>query len=57
MNRFDCDDYPLGSALEFLRSLWRVNHALEKLSSAWTGFRRDGTATPRHPLRRQVSRP
>jgi MarR family transcriptional regulator, organic hydroperoxide resistance regulator len=32
----NCDErasYPLGAALEFLRSLWRLNHALEKLSS------------------------
>ena len=27
------DAYPLGPALEFLRRLWRLNHALEMLSS------------------------
>lgn len=26
------DDYPLGPPLEFLRRLWRLNHALERLS-------------------------
>jgi DNA-binding MarR family transcriptional regulator len=26
-------DYPLGAALDFLSRLWRLNHALEKLSS------------------------
>lgn len=27
------DAYPLGPALEFLRSIWRLNHALERRSS------------------------
>jgi DNA-binding MarR family transcriptional regulator len=27
-------DYPLGPALDFLRRLWRLNQALEKLSSS-----------------------
>ena len=27
------EDYKLGAALDFLRCLWRLNHALEKLSS------------------------
>jgi DNA-binding MarR family transcriptional regulator len=27
------EDYPLGHALEFLRRLWRLNHALESLSN------------------------
>lgn len=26
-------DYPLGPALDFLQRLWRLNHALEKMSS------------------------
>lgn len=29
----DSPSYPLGPALDFLRSLWRVSHALEQLSS------------------------
>ena len=33
MNRSERQDYPLGAALDFLRRLWRLNHALEKLSS------------------------
>ena len=33
MNRPPRDDYPLGAALDFLRRLWRLNHALERLSS------------------------
>jgi MarR family transcriptional regulator, organic hydroperoxide resistance regulator len=32
MNRSPSEDYPLGAALGFLRRLWRLNHALEKLS-------------------------
>lgn len=33
MNRSERQEYPLGPALDFLRRLWRLNHALEKLSS------------------------
>jgi DNA-binding MarR family transcriptional regulator len=33
MNRAERQEYPLGPALDFLRRLWRLNHALEKLSS------------------------
>jgi DNA-binding MarR family transcriptional regulator len=33
MNSMPRDEYPLGAALDFLRRLWRLNHALEKLSS------------------------
>jgi DNA-binding MarR family transcriptional regulator len=33
MNREGSHDYQLGAALDFLRRLWRLNHALEKLSS------------------------
>jgi DNA-binding MarR family transcriptional regulator len=33
MKRYERQDYPLGAALDFLRRLWRLNHALEKLSS------------------------
>jgi MarR family transcriptional regulator, organic hydroperoxide resistance regulator len=33
MNANQRQDYPLGDALDFLRRLWRLNHALEKLSS------------------------
>ena len=54
MNRFDCDDYPLGSALEFLRSLWRVNHALEKLSNRTD--RRFGVTAQQHLVIRCVGK-
>lgn len=33
MRLTDQGDYPLGPALDFLRRLWRLNHALEMLSS------------------------
>ena len=33
MNRSARPEYPLGPALDFLRRLWRLNHALEKLSN------------------------
>jgi DNA-binding MarR family transcriptional regulator len=33
MNGTEGHDYPLGPALDFLRRLWRLNHALETLSS------------------------
>jgi DNA-binding MarR family transcriptional regulator len=33
MNATERHDYALGPALDFLRRLWRLNHALEKLSS------------------------
>ncbi len=28
-----CDAYPLGPALDFLRRLWQLNHALERVSN------------------------
>ena len=34
MNHAERPNYPLGPALDFLRRLWRLNHALEKLSSS-----------------------
>jgi MarR family transcriptional regulator, organic hydroperoxide resistance regulator len=33
MSRALPPEYPLGAALDFLRRLWRLNHALERLSS------------------------
>jgi MarR family transcriptional regulator, organic hydroperoxide resistance regulator len=33
MSGVERQDYMLGPALDFLRRLWRINHALEKLSS------------------------
>jgi DNA-binding MarR family transcriptional regulator len=33
MNTSARDDYPLGPALDFLRRLWSLNHALEMLSA------------------------
>ena len=32
MRSHDTNEFPLGSALDFLQRLWRLNHALERLS-------------------------
>jgi DNA-binding MarR family transcriptional regulator len=32
MRSYDTNEFPLGSALDFLQRLWRLNHALERLS-------------------------